>query len=73
MKKVYILDESISSKRNGIGTYTRQLVRILKPVAEVCVVSFNSDSKELAIVYRDGIRRIMFPPFPTGNYTSNEI
>ena len=71
MKKVYILDESISSKRNGIGTYTRQLVRILKPVSEVCVVSFNSDSKELAVVYHDGIRRIMFPPFPTGNYTSN--
>lgn len=71
MKKVYILDESISSKRNGIGTYTRQLVRILKPVAEVCVVSFNSESKELAVVYRDGIRQIMFPPFPTGNYTSN--
>lgn len=71
MKKVYILDESISSKRNGIGTYTRHLVKILKSVVKITIISFNSETKEFDIMNNNDIIQMKFPVFPDGSYLSN--
>lgn len=71
MKNVYILDEAFSSKRNGIGTYIKQLIACFRPVANVCVVSFNDNVDEFSITIEKGIKRMLFPTFHSGNFISH--
>lgn len=72
MKKIYILDEFISSQKNGIGTFLKQLIQCFKKEWSVCIVSFNANIKEFTIrTDSQGIEWMMFPEFYCGNFTQN--
>ena len=50
MKNVYIVNECLSSAKNGIGTYLNELLYCLQAIgAEVCLLTFNADCKEINI------------------------
>lgn len=62
MKYIYIVDEYISSKKNGIGTYLRELISCLKKIdVNICLLSCCYDSKIFQIEIKDGIKQIQFP------------
>ena len=64
MKNIYIFDEYISSKENGVGSYMRQLLSCLMGIDDVRlnVVYFNYDeSKEFCILTNSGITYYCFP------------
>lgn len=65
MKNIYILDEHQTSKRNGIGTYIKELIYCLQELnMNICLISFNSDEEEFNIEEREnGIKQIHFPFF----------
>ena len=72
MKRIYILDEAVSSQRNGIGTFLSQLIDCCKKGNEVTLVSFNADVKEFALTsIGHGIKQMCFPPFPGGGFTQH--
>jgi glycosyltransferase len=61
---VYIIDENISSQKNGIGSFMVQLVSVLKKIGlNVNLISFNSEVDNFSIHYENGIRRFLFPYF----------
>lgn len=69
MKHIYIIDEHQSSKRNGIGTYVKELIYCLCQMeVKICIISFNSDEEEFSIIEEEGIKRIYFPFFDTYFY-----
>ena len=73
MKHIYILDASMSSLKNGIGTYIRQLIDSCKKENEITLVSFNADVKEFTIILaRQKIRQMCFPLFPKGDFTQHK-
>lgn len=62
MKKIYILDENISSQKNGIGTFIRELFFCLTlPISDLCLILFNSDVAEFNIIEEKGVKKILFP------------
>lgn len=62
MKKIYILDENISSQKNGIGTFMRELFFCLTlPFSDLCLILFNSDVAEFNIIEEKGVKKILFP------------
>ena len=66
MKNIYIFDEYLSSKQNGVGSYMRQLLNCFSDVKDIRlnVVYFNyDDSKEFCILTKLGVRYFCFPPF----------
>ena len=72
MKRIYILDEAVSSQRNGIGTFLSQLIDCCKKGNEITLVSFNADVKEFALTsIGHGIKQMCFPPFPGGGFTQH--
>lgn len=74
MKKIYILDEYVSSTKNGIGTYLGELLYCLKKIgAHICLVAFNSDHKEFCIEDIDGIKRMSLPRFIEGYSDNNSV
>ena len=65
MKNIYIFDEYLSSKQNGVGSYMRQLLNCLAGLKDtrLNVVYFNYDeSKEFCIQTNNGITYYCFPP-----------
>jgi len=71
MKNIYIFDEYLSSKQNGVGSYMRQLLNCLVGLNDVRlnVVYFNYDeSKEFCILSNNGITFYCFPPFADKNF-----
>ena len=65
MKNIYIFDEYLSSKQNGVGSYMRQLLNCLAGLKDtrLNVVYFNYDeSKEFCILNHNGITYYCFPP-----------
>lgn len=64
-KKVYIFDDYVTSLRNGIGTYVKELSHCLNAIG--CSVTFivlNSEYDDFT-VKKDGRRRYLyFPKFP---------
>ena len=61
-KKVFIVDEHISSKQNGIGTYMQCLLDCMKGLnVEVNFISFNSDEKDFSFYEREGRTYYCFP------------
>lgn len=74
MKNIYLLDEYVSSAKNGIGTYLGELLYCFKKMeAQVCLIAFNSDRKEFCIEDVAGIKTICFPKFPEGDYNRNSM
>lgn len=61
---LYIIDEYISSQRNGIGTFLKELINVCKGLKlNIYVIEFNSNEKSFCIKNEAGIRKICFPPF----------
>ena len=69
MKYIYIIDEFISSQKNGIGTFLRELLFcIVNDVNNINIISFNAEQEEFEIVEEKGIRKFFFPMFGNGNF-----
>lgn len=65
MRYIYIFDEYISSKQNGVGSYMQQLLNCLVGLSDtrLNVVYFNYDeSKEFCISTKNGMTYYCFPP-----------
>lgn len=72
MRNIYVVDEHISSKRNGIGTFLKEYIRSLKQLeVTVCLIVFNADCKEFSIEYKGGIRFLCFPKFQKGSFVNH--
>lgn len=62
-KNIYIFDEYISSQKNGIGTYQRELLYCLNSSGyNVCLIIFNGDTDEFNIIEEDNMKKIVYPP-----------
>lgn len=63
---IIIIDDHSGSKINGIGTYIRELILILKQikVAAIYFVACNNDCKKFSIAEDDGICKLFLPPIP---------
>lgn len=72
MKNIYILDEHISSQKNGIGTFLSELIYSLdSSINKINIVSFNADSDEFNIVTEENnITRFLFPVLKGGHFAS---
>lgn len=61
-KNIYILDEHISSQKNGIGTYLCELLYCLSsPEYNIFLIIFNADTEEFNIVEEKDIKQLLFP------------
>lgn len=69
MRNIYIINEYISSTKNGIGTFLRAYISCLKRIGtNICLITFNSPQKEFSISYKKGIKHISFPEFAKGEF-----
>lgn len=69
MKQIYLIDEYLSSKQNGVGTYVRHFAKIFDGAdCEVKILSFNAEVKELCISVQDGIYKYSIPYCAQGNF-----
>lgn len=71
-KHIYIFDEYVSSQKNGIGTYLKELLACAAQTdSDICLLSFNANVKELKVEFDEShaLKRIIFPPFPTSQFT----
>lgn len=69
MKNVYIIDEHTSSKVNGIGPFIKSYVACLKKMdVTISIISFNEELNEFDIRVERGIKKFLFPVFPTDNF-----
>lgn len=68
MRSVYIMDECQSSRKNGIGTYVRELVDCLSnvPNYKFTKINFNADFDEFEIDAKTN--DIFIPQFQHGNF-----
>lgn len=72
MRNVYILDEFITSAKNGIGTYLKAYLKCLKAVdANICLIVFNADCDEFSISYKNGVKYMNFPCFAWGDFPTH--
>lgn len=63
MKNIYLFDEYISSLKNGIGTYLRELLYCLQsPEYNINLIIFNASTKEFKVVEKDHYKAMLFPP-----------
>lgn len=54
-KRVFIVDEHLSSKQNGVGTYMRCLLDCMQGLdVETNFISFNSEEKEFCFLSSSG-------------------
>ena len=61
-KNIYIFDEYISSQKNGIGTYLRELLYCLNsPEYNISLIVFNADAEVFNIVEEKGLKMLLFP------------
>ena len=69
MNKVCIIDEYISSKRNGIGTFLKEYICCLNKMEfSITMIVFNSEYKEFTIENKKGIRYLCFPKFQISSF-----
>lgn len=70
MKHIFIADEHISSKQNGIGTYMHNLAECMEgPDTDVNFLSFNSEEKFFTIYKEKNYRYYCFPFCNGGRFT----
>lgn len=68
-KRIYILDEYVSSAKNGIGIYLQQFFHCMKSLdVDVCWIVFNSKYKEFCIKQKGDYTKMYFPVFPGKNF-----
>lgn len=71
-KKIYVFDEYISSQKNGIGSYLRELLYCMKQMdVDICVLIFDANVAEFNILEEEGVEKMLFPPFLSGNFADN--
>lgn len=69
MKKVYIADEHISSRQNGVGTYMKCLLSCLEDLdMDVNFLSFNSEDRFFTIYEEKHCRYYNFPLCNNGKF-----
>lgn len=69
MKQIYLIDEHISSKQNGVGTYVRHFAQTFDATdAQINIISFNAEVKELCISVENGICRYDIPYCSQGDF-----
>lgn len=62
MKKLYIMNETVSSRNNGIGTYIRELITCISGFnIQITILAFNSDRDFFSIEETAGICYFYFP------------
>lgn len=62
MKHIYLIDEHISSKQNGVGTYVRHFAQLFDATdSQINILSFNAEVKDLSISVINGICRYDIP------------
>lgn len=72
MKNFFIIDEYISSQKNGIGTFLKELIYCFTSNQNnLNLIIFNAMTKEFDITYEKGIKKIVFPVFNYGHYLEN--
>lgn len=72
MKNIYILDEHISSQKNGIGTFLRQLIDCCKKWSNIYLLCFNTNVKEFTLSTSEhGVKQMLFPAFQNGSFVQN--
>lgn len=71
-RKVYVCDEYVSSKKNGIGSFIREFLYCMKQInVEVCMLVFNANVEEFTLLEEEKIEKMLFPPFVLGNFMDN--
>lgn len=74
MKRIFIIDEHITSKQNGVGTYIRQLLKCFEDSElEVNLLSFNADGKELLIERKRPYNEYHIPVCGMGGFLENGL
>lgn len=74
MKNVFIIDEYVSSKVNGIGPFIKAYIQCLKKMdVSIHILLFNHNSLEFNIEKQNNISRYVFPSFSRGNFTQNYL
>lgn len=69
MKKVFIIDEHLSSLQNGVGTYQKQLISCLVHKGySVIFLSFNEDRRYLNAYLSEGVQKIEIPFCHNGEF-----
>ena len=62
MKNLFIVNEAVSSSRNGIGTYIEQLVACMSETeVQITILMFNSEEESFCINEKEGIKYFKFP------------
>lgn len=62
IKNIYIFDDSLSSSKNGIGTFLKEIVSIMKGMdLNIHLLSFNEKIKEFTIREEKEVKRYLFP------------
>lgn len=72
-KYIFIIDEHMSSKQNGIGTYMQQFVFCMKFACPtvLALISFNADCKDFSIRKNQGVIYYDFPLFAGGDFVKH--
>lgn len=72
MKNIYIFDEVVSSAKNGIGTFMKNLLSSFD-IEEYTlnILCFDSSDAEFSIVKDENIEKLLFPQFNSGFFTEN--
>lgn len=73
-KKVYVFDEYITSKRNGIGSFLKEFNYCMEQIdTDICIITFNANIEEFNIQRgEDGkMSEMLFPPFAVGDFIDN--
>lgn len=71
MTRIFLTDEHISSQKNGVGTYMRQLAACVAGGGrELNLLSFNSDESHFRIDRQDGMTAYRFPVVGNGAFLS---
>ncbi|WP_286833657.1 MULTISPECIES: glycosyltransferase [unclassified Proteiniphilum] len=69
MKNIFIIDEYISSQKNGIGTFLRELLFCFNNSGNhINLISFNADVDEFCIIEERVIKKYLFPVFKYGHF-----
>ncbi len=69
MKRIFIVDEHISSKQNGVGTYMRCLLAALSPLdVSLNLLSFNAEERQFTIHHEGRVTHYCFPVCFNGKF-----
>jgi hypothetical protein len=70
MKKIFMVDEHISSKQNGVGTFLQELLHCMENEKRY-MISFNDEVTDFQYEEKQNIGYYHFPVFSGGNFLSN--